>query len=132
MAPDAVLDEVLIPYCWNIEGMGLKRGWLDGSGISLTIGLGGKYPDPGSTDLLALAMAIQNECLLLTGDGALRSAAISEGVIVHGTLWLMDRLVESKVISEPNGATSLQLMLDGRRWLPRDETEARIAQWSYR
>jgi len=129
IAPDAVLDELLIPYCWNVEGLGLKRGWLDGSGISLVVELGEKYPRAGSIDLMALVMAKLDGCLLLTGDGALRSAALSERVDVHGTLWLMDRLVELNIISRPEGANSIQLMIESGRWLPREEVAARIKAW---
>ncbi len=39
-------------------------------------------------------LAMQEGSLLLTGGKALRKAASQEGVEVHGTLWLLDAMVE--------------------------------------
>ena len=35
--------------------------------------------------------------MLLTGDRALRNLAISQGVVCHGLLWLLDRMMDADV-----------------------------------
>ncbi len=72
---------------------------------------------------------MQEGSLLLTGDEALRKAASQEGVEVHGTLWLLDAMVEGGAISEAEGYRSLELMRNAGRRLPKKEVSIRIAAW---
>ena len=57
------------------------------------------YTGCSRVDLGALALAKVGETPLLTGDNALRRAAESENVVVHGTEWLLDRMLESGAIT---------------------------------
>lgn len=73
-----------------------------------------------TSDSFALELARRNAWLLLTGDRALRAAAKREKVSVHGTLWVVERMLESGRISpERAGATFEQMQARGRR-LPWD------------
>ncbi|MGD0951750.1 MAG: hypothetical protein ABR985_05050 [Methanotrichaceae archaeon] len=68
-----------------------------------------KYPKhPGRIDLFALVLAIEEKTTLLTGDNALRKAALQEGVDVHGIIWLLDKMIQDKVISKAEGCRSLK------------------------
>lgn len=69
-----------------------------------------RYPRPGRIDLISLVLAMGEKAMLLTGDEALRVAAFQEGVEVHGTLWLLDTMVELGAISRAEGHRSLELM----------------------
>jgi len=67
--------------------------------------------------------------VLLTGDAHLREAAKSEGVDVHGVLWVLDELVAQSILTPPDAATSLQRITAAGGWLPRMESEDRIKRW---
>lgn len=93
MAPDVVLAEILLPYSWKLQGLGLREMDLPGSAMLKAEDLIRRYPRPGRRDILSLVLAMEERAMLLTGDEALRKAAIGEGVEVHGTLWLLDAMV---------------------------------------
>ena len=61
-------------------------------------------------DHSALALAIQEQCPLLTGDKDLRAVAKSEGVEVHGTLWIVEELLNQKLIGKAQAKNSFDLM----------------------
>lgn len=130
MAPDMVIAELLLPS-WGLLGMGLIEKSLPGSGMLKAVELVKKYPRPGRIDLISLVLAMQENALLLTGDEALRKAALHEGVEVHGTLWLLDAMLEGGAISKAEGYRSLELMRDTGRRLPKKEVSARMASWGY-
>ncbi len=80
-------------------------------------------------DCLALSLAQQEECTLLTGDGKLRQLAISEGVTVRGTLWLMEQMFEADGITADEAAQAYSKMLaDGSR-LPEDEIQKQLTNF---
>ncbi|MCU0637897.1 MAG: hypothetical protein MUE87_04690 [Methanothrix sp.] len=130
MIPDVILFELRLPYSWNLQGQGLVEAELSEVGVQKVEELVKKYPKhPGRLDLFALVLAIQESAVLLTGDGALRKAASNEGVEHHGTLWLLDAMVEEGTISGAKGCTSLELMLHAGRRLPKKDVLARMAAW---
>jgi hypothetical protein len=128
MAPDMVIAELLLPS-WDLLGMGLIEKSLPGSAMLKAEELIRKYPRPGRIDLISLVLAMQENALLLTGDEALRKAAQQEGVVVHGTLWLLDAMVKGGAISKEEGYRSLVLMSNAGRRLPKKEVSARMNSW---
>lgn len=128
MAPDMVIAELLLPS-WGLLGMGLIEKSLPGSGMLKAEELVRKYPRPGRIDLISLVLAMQENALLLTGDEALRKAALQEGIDVHGTLWLLDAMVEGEAISEADAYRSLELMRNAGRRLPKKEVSTRMNSW---
>lgn len=80
-------------------------------------------------DLSTLVVAKSRGYLLVTGDGNLRKLAKKESVELKGTIWLIDMLVEEQVITEGEGATACQVLLDIGRRLPKDELRQRIDKW---
>lgn len=130
MIPDVILFELRLPYSWNLQGLGLVEAELSKVGVKKVEELVKKYPKhPGRLDLFALVLAMQENAVLLTGDGALRKAASNEGVEHHGTLWLLDAMVDEGAISGARGCQSLELMLNAGRRLPKKEVLARMAAW---
>jgi hypothetical protein len=128
MAPDMVIAELLLPS-WGLLGMGLIEKSLPGSAMLKAEELVKRYPRPGRIDLISLVLAMQENALLLTGDEALRKAAHQEGVVVHGTLWLLDAMLEGGAISKAEGYRSLELMSNTGRRLPKKEVSARMNSW---
>jgi hypothetical protein len=129
MAPDVVIAEILLPFSWDLSGMGLIEKDLPSSGVLKVEELVRKYRRPGRRDLFSLVLAMQENALLLTGDEALRKAASKEGIEVHGTLWLLDAMIEGGAISDAEGYRSLEMMVNAGRRLPKKEVSARMASW---
>lgn len=78
---------------------------------------------------MALALAKQEDCLLLTGDSALRQVSILEDVEVRGTLWLIGELMEAHVITIDQADQAYDAMrADGSR-LPWKEVDAQIKKF---
>jgi hypothetical protein len=66
---------------------------------------------------------------LLSGDRSLRVAAETEGVEIHGTLWLMERLLEARIAPIERVVIAYDAMKrDGSR-LPWGDVEAQIVRW---
>jgi len=78
------------------------------------------------TDKTVLWKAKQLKCPLLTGDAKLRSEAIEQGVTVHGSLWVIQIMVESKVIRANTGIEFLEKLKISNDRLPLDEIEKLI------
>lgn len=57
----------------------------------------------GITDKSVLWKALKLNCPLLTGDRKLRSEAENLGVEVHGTIWVIERLIEKNLINLAKG-----------------------------
>lgn len=68
--------------------------------------------------MIALALAKQENCPLLTGDKALRKTANTEKVEVHGTLWLVKQLIIHKIITVNQAEVAFATMRADARRLP--------------
>ena len=84
----------------RLEEYGLVRTELQEQEYLLSLEFGSKYKQLSPYDAFALAIAKNRDIPILTGDGALRKAAEREGIIFHGTLWVVDRLWEEKAITQ--------------------------------
>lgn len=80
-----------------------------------------------------LYLAIREDAMLLSGDKPLRHQAELRLVEVHGTLWIMDQLVDSGLLPKRVAAQRLETLLHRfgkeRRYLPKVECRARITRW---
>jgi hypothetical protein len=90
------------------------------------------YRRPSTNDLFALALARTLGCALLSGDGALREVATRERVEIHGTLWLIDALLDARVVLVERVAVAYDAMQrDGSR-SPWDQVKSQIQRWQSR
>jgi hypothetical protein len=80
-------------------------------------------PKPSHNDYLALALAKQESCTLLTGDANLRVVASKEQVTVMGTIGLVCAMVENQLLSVDDAFKALDKMKAGKRRLPWPEAE---------
>ncbi len=80
-------------------------------------------------DLSAFVLARDTQAVLVTGDGHLRMMAEKNGVECHGTLWVLDALVDADILTGPHAADALRTMQANNRWLPKAECDARIRKW---
>lgn len=126
--PDALYEEELSEYYPQLVSLGLITEELSGEGMLEVMGLNEKYRGPSFYDCLALALAKQENCPLLSGDGALRKAANREGVEVRGTIWIVEELVKSEIITTEQAQTSYESMREAGSRLPWDDAFQRLNQ----
>lgn len=132
--PDVLFHEELRERHPDLPERGLNVLGLGEEAIVDTVQLSVKHARSGvsNNDYLALALARQEDCPLLTGDAALRQVSILENVEVRGTLWLVGELVEANVITVDRAASAYDAMrADGSR-LPWSEVDAQIKKFSTR
>jgi predicted nucleic acid-binding protein len=88
------------------------------------------------SDLSVLYLAIREQAILLTGDRLLRSEAGLNEVEVHGTLWILEQLIDHGLLPAAVAADRLEQLIRRtgreRRFLPPQECETRIAKWRRR
>ncbi len=128
--PDIVVrDEVLTVDRDLLVDLGLDVRTLSGNELNRIAELNGRYPNPSPKDLSVLVVADVDEGIVLSGDGPLRTAAEEEDLTVHGDLWILDRLVDTDIITESRAATALQTMVQQGARLPEDLVEERLEDW---
>lgn len=80
-------------------------------------------------DCSVLFLARKLNARLLSCDKALRQAAQARQIEVHGTLWIMDQLVDRKVMAPAIAVAKLEHLLSLGRFLPKVECQARLKKW---
>jgi predicted nucleic acid-binding protein len=128
-APDVIVAELERPDGETLAGRGLQVRELTGSQVLEVARLACRYLRPSRSDLFALVLARSQGATLLTGDRHLRSAAESEGVKVHGTIWLIDEMVRAGLLEQREAAARLLRMIQAGRRLPSEEVKRRLWIW---
>lgn len=102
MNKDAIEEELLSPSRLRDELIqcGLKGVTIQIEEFELANMYGQKYPRLSIFDRIALSIAKYRGIVLLTGDGALRKAAMDERVVVIGTIGILDQLYNGKYIDK--------------------------------
>ena len=129
LIPDLVGGELGTERKELLVEWGLEVRSLTGEEIEAVIRLNQSYSAPSRTDMATLVVARAEDGILVTGDGALRKAADEENIDVHGTLWVVDVLVDTQTVEPAEAARALQLMMEADRRLPKDEVNERIDAW---
>ena len=96
----------------------------DASAMRDVTSLSRRYKKIDTSDSFALELTRRNAWLLLTGDRSLRAAAECEKVSVHGTLWVVARLLEAGLIASERAWTAFEQMKATGRRLPWDRARA--------
>ena len=78
------------------------------------------------TDKSVIWKSIQLNCPMLTGDSRMREIAENMGIEVHGSIWVIDELISSDLISKGKAIELFEQLLETNSWLPRNEIEKRI------
>ncbi len=63
---------------------------------------------------------------MLTGDSRMREVAENMGIEVHGSIWVIDELINSELISKGKAIELFEQLLETNSWLPGNEIERRI------
>ena len=121
--PDVLYFEELAEQHAHWRDMGLIVKSLPAEGVARVQVLSQKYKRPSRNDLFALALAEHEQCPLLTGDAALRSAAETEQVEVKGTVWLVTEMGRKQCITATVARAAFERMRERGRRLPWDVVE---------
>jgi predicted nucleic acid-binding protein len=122
--PDMLYFEELADNHGDLPAYGLQIMTVDEQYTVYAGGLQRIYPKAGPNDLLALALAKQENSPLISGDGALRLAASNEGIEVKGTLWIMEEFVRHHIITVGNAEMAFEVMKRHNRFLPWNDIRA--------
>jgi rRNA-processing protein FCF1 len=127
---DFILYELENPCSSCLVSRGLAVAELTPKSIKRLQSLAVKYRQPSSPDLSVLVLAEILDIILLTGDDNLRKAAKKEGREVHGTLYIMDLMVDKfGLIERETAASALDLMRTCGSRLPHRECDRRLRKW---
>ncbi len=102
---------------------------LDGQEMADVIALRMQNEDLSIQDCSVLTFAEKLDAMLLTGDKDLRTFAGKKHIEVHGTLWILDLLIEKELLVPQVAAQKLQKLLDTKRRLPKHECKNRLMAW---
>jgi len=123
--PDILYFEELEEDHAELLSFGLKVLPLSSETIKYVESVVPIYPKACRNDLFALALARQESCPLVTGDGALREVGEKEAVIIFGTLWIVDELIKYEIVTISEAKKSFELMKERKRRLPWEIIEKR-------
>ncbi len=83
----------------------------------------------GIADQSVLFLALKLDAVLITGDRRVRIEGLKQELEVHGTLWILDALVDRKLLPARLVAGKLRTLLAAGAFLPASECEKRLAAW---
>jgi predicted nucleic acid-binding protein len=129
LVPDVIVAELAAPNGQQLLAWGLESVSLTGEQVAAVAALAAVHRAPSINDLFALVLARTRTATLLTGDRALRQLAESEGIEVHGTLWLLDEVVRLAIITAGQAADGLERMIACGSRLPEEERRLRMRRW---
>jgi predicted nucleic acid-binding protein len=78
------------------------------------------------TDKSVIWKSLELKCPMLTGDKKMREVAEKLGLEVYGSIWVIDELIRSDLISSDKAIVLFEQLLVTNSWLPRNEIEKRI------
>ena len=129
--PDLLYDEEIAPYSSDFNSSPLISMGFNEATSELLIKKQEQYKETALSryDISALVLAIQHECLLLTGERILRSTAAAAGIEVHGTLWLIEELFNNGLMTIEDIETAYEKMKEAGSHLPWGEVEKQIEKF---
>ncbi|MEY2769861.1 MAG: hypothetical protein RIQ38_280 [Pseudomonadota bacterium] len=125
--PDLLFHEEIKPIWPGLETLGLRVMPVRAAYVQYALAWPLRHPLtrkkrkgalPGFLDCLALALAMQESCTLLTGDAHLRHLAEREHVPVKGTIGLLGLMVDQGLLGARQALKALDQMQAQQRWLP--------------
>jgi predicted nucleic acid-binding protein len=118
--PDILFYEELEEQHSHLLDMGLTVRELSPDTMKYTLELTKKAKGPSRNDCFAISLAKQESCDLLSGDKALRKLAEKESVNTRGTLWVVEQMIEAKLLSIEEAKDAYSKMKAAGRRLPWD------------
>jgi predicted nucleic acid-binding protein len=126
VTPDVLFDEELKENHPNLLALGLRIKAIESNFIAYAFSLKSSHGIVSVHDCLALSLAKQEACPLLTGDRRLKKLAEKEAVIVKGTIWIVEQMVTHQVITLDEAKDAYQKMKGAGSRLPFDDAIKRL------
>jgi predicted nucleic acid-binding protein len=126
---DVTVAETEEPTAEEIGKAGLRQESLPGDGVLAASDLLAEERRISAQDAFALVLAERTGRVLLTGEKRLRALAERRGVEVHGTLWLLERMIDAEVLALEQAADALDRMLARGRRLPAERARELMRHW---
>ncbi len=125
LVPNVLFAEELEASHAHLVALGLKVQEVSEQGVGAALELLSGNNAMSANDLLAYMLAVEADGILLTGDANLRRLAEVRGdVEVHGTLWLMARMVREAGFSVQRARVAFEMMRECGRRLPWKDVNA--------
>ena len=129
MTPNVIVEEIHSPKGIALIKLGLESVDLPERLVQEVYRLSFIYRKPSPKDIAALVLAHDLGVVLVTGDRRLAEAAAQEGVHTHGTLWVLDELIQLGIITPDIGADGLDRMRQYGSRFPEYECLKRLSRW---
>jgi len=124
--PDILFFDELESHHRDLPEAGLELLPMSGDLIDEAGRQAAAYSAPSRYDMLALVLAREQGCVLLTGDNPLRKLASEQGVEVHGTLWLVEQMVGEQLLSQDEARAAYERMRSRGSRLPWERALRRL------
>jgi predicted nucleic acid-binding protein len=121
--PDILYIEELEEQHRELPAYGLQIKALGAEMVNHAVTLQERYLKTSANDLFALVLAKQENCPLLTGDGALRDLASMEQIEIRGTIWIIEQMIKNGIIDSNHAKKAFKTMKENNRRLPWKEAE---------
>jgi len=120
---DLIADELTEPSTEDLRQMGLKICSLSKAELNRTEQIVLQKPDLSLQDGSVIILAQSLVATVLADDKPLREFAQTQGLAVHGSLWVIEQLASQGQIDHSQVCTAIENMLNGGRRLPRREVQ---------
>lgn len=127
---DFAVQEFVKPTWKMLENLGLETLPIESERMQELFQLKLIHHHLSLIDLACLTLAQTLKTDLLTGDKRLTKLAHDRGINVHGLLWVIDQVLDYKIISQELALIALQKMLNKGARLPLLECQKRFKIWS--
>lgn len=127
--PDVVFEIELQPYYPNLLEHGLEIHILSGESMERAELYVQQYPRLSTPDRFALVLAQVEAGILLTGDSALRQAAIRENVEAHGVIWLIEQMMIANLLDKFQAEEAFRRMRHEGDHLPWQEVQEMLNRY---
>lgn len=124
----ATSETELAPRVADLMRYGVCVRHLSSADVSLHASIQAAHPALSTADAEALVIAQAESAVLLTGDAALRKAALESRIAVRGVIGELRRLTPL-IVDPPAALQALESIIASGSHLPRREAELARQQW---
>jgi hypothetical protein len=94
--------------------------------------ISGRCPQLSVADCSVIFHALDRSGVVLSGDGRLRKAAEARSLEVHGTPWMLGRMVEHRLLDPETAIQKLGYLISINQLLPQKECVRLMESWRNR
>ena len=133
---DVLMSDAQLAKCEEDQGLDINRylsrmicSSYDATEMTQVALLIRQYPKLSFDDLVAYLLAKREKAILLTGDRDLTRLARKSSIECHGTLWVLEYLVDAQLLSAAEASNALKIIEARPSYLPRLEIDRLLRRW---